>query len=461
MDATLPTHKRDRSTTLELLDIALPMVVSQGSWALMVFCDRLFLSYLGPEYMAAAMAGGVSAFFTVALFTGTLSYANAMAAQYYGSGKLNKCPRVVTQGWLVALLVMPVIALAAVGVYALFGQAGHEPKQLELERQYYQILMFGMPFLLLKTVVGSYFAGVGRTRVVMIADVLGVLINIGLSYVLIFGKLGLPAMGIAGAAWGTVIASGIGLGIFLVFYFNPVHRARFDVMASFHLDRGILRRYLRLGFPSGFETFMNIATFNLFLMMFQSYGVAAGAAAAIVFNWDMMSFVPMIGLHIGVISLIGRYVGAGDMSRVNAVIGAGFRIAFSYAGLLGILFILFRVELIEVFARSDADFAEIVTLGSFMMVGLSCYVLADATVLVAGGALRGAGDTRWLMSVSITLHWLMVIAQYLIIVVYDAGPRLAWVAFVIMLISLAACFLGRLLGGVWRQPERLAAVMKE
>ena len=74
---------------------------------------------------------------------------------------------------------------------------------------------------------------------------------------------------------------------------------------------------------------------------------------------------------------------------------------------------------------------------------------------------EGAGDTRWLMTVSISLHWLMVIAQYFIIVVYDAGPRLSWVAFVIMLIMLALCYLGRLLGGVWRQPERLARVMQE
>ena len=450
-----------RGTTRELLDIALPMVVSQGSWAVMVFCDRFFLSYLGPEHMAAAMAGGVASFFTVALFIGTLSYANAMAAQYYGTGQLHKCPRVVTQGWLVAFAAMPVILAAAVGVYSLFGAAGHAADQLRLERVYYKILIAGSLFQLLKTVIGSYFAGVGQTRVVMICDVLGVILNIGLSYVLIFGKLGLPALGIAGAAWGTVIASGVSLCLFLLFYFHPVHRERFQVRAAFRFEPGILRRYLRLGFPSGFETFMNITTFNLFILMFQSYGVAAGAAASIVFSWDMMSFVPMIGLHIGVISLIGRYVGAGDLSRANAVIVAGFRIAFAYAGLLGIVFILFRVELMTLFARSGADFAEIVELGSFMMVGLACYVLADATLLVAGGALRGAGDTRWLMTVSIALHWLMVIAQYVIIEVYDAGPRLSWVAFVIMIIALALSFLGRLLSGVWRHPERLARVMRE
>ncbi len=459
MNAPQPTTPRN--TTRELLHIAIPMVVSQGSFAVMVFCDRLFLSFLGPQYMAAAMAGGVAGFFTISLMTGTLSYANALSAQYYGRGDMHKCPRVVSQGWLMSLVALPLMLLAAVGVHAMFGMAGHEPEQLALERQYYQILMAGALFQCLKTVMGSYFAGISQTRVVMIADVLAVLLNIGLSYALIFGKLGLPAMGIAGAAWGTVIATAFAVGVFLLFYLHPVHRARFAVRDSFRFDTGIMRRYLRLGVPSGFEMFMNVATFHLFLMMFQSYGIPAGAAASIVFNWDMMSFVPMIGLHIAVISLIGRYVGAGDLSQANAVIAAAMRIAYTYGAVLAIAFTVFRADMIMVFAQSGADFSEIVTLGSFMMVGLSFYVLADATILVAGGALRGAGDTRWLMTTSILLHWLMVVAQYFIIIVYDAGPRLSWVAFVIMLISLAACYLWRLLGGVWRQPERLARVMQE
>ena len=107
-----PPTTSARGTTWELLDIALPMVVSQGSFALMVFCDRLFLSYLGPEHVAAAMAGGVASFFTTALFIGTLSYSNALAAQYYGRGDTWKCPRVVTQGWLMVLACWPVILLA-------------------------------------------------------------------------------------------------------------------------------------------------------------------------------------------------------------------------------------------------------------------------------------------------------------------------------------------------------------
>ena len=460
MTAAPPTSSA-RGTTRELLDIALPMVVSQGSFAVMVFCDRFFLSFLGPEHVAAAMAGGVASFFTTSLFIGILAYANALAAQYYGKGDTWRCPRVVTQGFGLALAAMLVILPVSVGVYQLFGVMGHVETQLALERVYYQVLIGGSIFALLKVVIGSYFAGVGRTRVVMICDVIGVMLNIPLSWALIFGKFGLPEMGMAGAAIGTVISNAFSLGLFLMFYFNPVHRDRFRVMESFVFDRGIVRRYIRLGVPSGFEMFMNITTFNLIIMMFQSYGVAAGAAASIVFSWDMMSFVPMIGLHIAVISLIGRYVGANDMQHANDVIKAGFRVAFVYAGILGVLFIVFRAEFILLFAQSEADFSEIVELGSFMMVGLSCYVLADAVLLIAGGALRGAGDTRWLMTVSIVLHWLMVVAQYFIIIVYDAGPRLSWVAFVIMILMLASCYIWRLLGGVWRQPERLARVMQE
>ncbi len=460
MTAVPPTGVA-RGTTRELLDIAIPMVVSQGSFAVMVFCDRLFLSFLGPEHVAAAMAGGVASFFTTSLFIGILAYANALTAQYYGKGETWRCPRVVTQGFIMACGAMVVILPASVGVYQLFGAMGHVENQLALERIYYRVLIGGAIFTLMKVVIGSYFAGIGRTRVVMICDVMGVMINIPLSWALIFGKLGLPEMGMAGAAMGTVIANAFSVVLFLLFYFSGVHRERFRVMESFAFDRGILRRYVRLGVPSGFEMFMNITTFNLFIMMFQSYGVAAGAAASIVFSWDMMSFVPMLGLHIAVISLIGRYVGANDMQHANAVIKAGFRVAATYAGILGVLFIVFRAEFILMFAQSDADFTEIVELGSFMMVGLACYVLADAAVLIAGGALRGAGDTRWLMTTSILLHWVMVVAQYYIIIVYDAGPRLSWVAFVIMILTLAVCYVWRLVGGVWRQPERLAKVMQE
>jgi MATE family multidrug resistance protein len=362
---------------------------------------------------------------------------------------------------LIALGSAPILLIVAYYGVEAFTMMGHDPAQVPLEQIYFQVLMAGSVLTLIKASLACYFAGIGRTSVVMVADLLGTALNIPLSWLLIFGKFGFPQLGIAGAALGTIIATIFAIGIFLCFYLSENHKRQFHLAGSFRLDRGIMRRYLRLGMPSGLESFMNISSFNLFLLLFQSYGVVQGAAMAIVFNWGFLSFIPMVGLSIGVMSLIGRFVGAGNMERANQVISSGFIVALSYSGILAILFLIFREALVGVFDTHEANFAEVQVLASHMMIGLVTYMLADATILIAGGALRGAGDTRWIMITSTTVHWLMLIAQYFVVVVYNFGPLVSWWIFVSMLIVLALLYLGRLFGGTWRQPERLARVMSE
>ncbi len=449
------------TTLKELFRLALPMVVSQGAYALMVFTDRFFMSRIDATHIASALGGGVTFYVTIALFIGIIAYANALVAQYFGAGQLEKCPRVVTQGVILALACQPVLVILTWALADIFSWMGHAPEQVALERQYYFVLMAGAVFTLVKTCIASYFSGIARTRVVMISDVAGVLINIPLTYVLVFGKLGLPALGIIGAGLGTVLATVFTIGVYLLFYLNPVHRARFKVQQSLRFDSGIMRRYVRLGFPSGFELFIGAGTFNLFLLLFQSYGVNEGAAMAIVFNWDMLSYVPLVGLNIAVMSLIGRFVGAGDMARANQVISSGFIIALSYSGVLGLCFILFSESLMNVFQTPEEDFTAIRTLGAQMMIGLATYVMADATILVCTGTLRGAGDTRWLMTASILIHIAMLLVQVVVIKGLEAGPLVSWWVFVLTLIWLALTYLGRVLRGRWRQPERLARVMAE
>ncbi|MCB1706627.1 MAG: MATE family efflux transporter [Halioglobus sp.] len=437
------------------------MVISQGAFAVMVFTDRLFMSYIDAAHIAAALGGGVAAFFCFSFFMGLIAYGNALVAQYYGSGNLAKCPLVTSQGVFIALSSTPVLLLIACYGGQVFSLLGHDPAQVPLERIYFEILMAGSVLTLVKASLASYFSGIGRTRVVMISDLLGAALNVPLSWVLVFGKLGLPEMGIAGAALGTIIATVFTIGVYLLFYLSRDHKRQFHVAGSFRLHWPIMRRYLRLGTPSGLETFMNISSFNLFLLLFQSYGVVQGAAMAIVFNWDMLSFIPMTGLSIGVMSLIGRFVGAGDMARANQVISSGFIAALVYSGVLAMCFLVFRASLVNVFQTGGDNFAAISTLANHMMIGLVTYMMADAIVLIAGGALRGAGDTRWIMVTSVSVHWLMLVAQYFVIVVYEWGPRVSWWIFVAMLISLAFIYLWRLFGSRWREPARLARVMSE
>lgn len=435
------------------------MVVSQGAFALMMFADRFFLSRIDAVHVAASLGGGIMFFFVICFFNGILSYGNAMVAQYYGGRTLAMCPKVVSQGVIIAFVCQPLLWLMALMLGDVFLWMNHAPEQIALERPYFFMLMAGAFFFMVKNSLAAYFSGIGRTRVVMISDVLGVLVNVPLSYVLIFGKFGLPQLGIVGAALGTVIASVLTIAIYLLFYFNAVHAQRFSVFESFHFDRAIMRRFVRLGLPSGLEIFIGVGTFNTFLLLFQSYGVTEGAAMAIVFNWDMLSFVPLMGLNIAIMSLMGRYVGAGDLSRATQVISSGFVIGVGYSGVLAVCFFVFREPLIMVFATPGQDFSAILQIGSLMMAGMALYVVADAILLVCGGVLRGAGDTRWLMIASIIIHILMLLAQLYLILILQVGPLVSWWAFVVTLFADAAVVAWRVFAGRWRQPERLARVL--
>ncbi|MGH1373438.1 MAG: MATE family efflux transporter [Cellvibrionaceae bacterium] len=443
--------RTDRETLSMLLAIALPMIVSQSTYAVMIFTDRYFMSLIGPTHVAATLGGGVAALMCVSLFMGLLSYGNALVAQALGAKQYGQCSRTVTQGVVLTFLSLPILALSAWGVYLGFDQLGHDPQQTVLEKSYFKVLILGAGFTLLKTCLASYFAGIGRTSVVMTADLLAVLLNVPLSYGLIFGVWGLPQLDIMGAALGTVLSNLFALAVFVCFYLGPKNSRVYEVAKSLKLEMPLLKRYLTFGFPSGLEMFLNIAAFNAFILLFQSYGVVQGAAAAIVLNWDILSFVPMVGLHIAVISLVGRCVGAGDYKRLNAVISSGFLLGLVYSGILALLFIVFRESLVDVFITDATGDEQIRELASWMMVGMASYVMADAVILISGGVLRGAGDTRWLMTASALVHWAMVVVAYLVIMEWQLGPKVAWLVFVGMILSLALCFTLRLVSPSWRQ----------
>jgi len=115
----------------------------------------------------------------------------------------------------------------------------------------------------------------------------------------------------------------------------------------------------------------------------------------------------------------------------------------------------------DVFDTGETEFAEVRRLGAMMMVGMASYAMVDALILVTAGVLRGAGDTRWLMTASVTLHILMVVVQYFVITVYKLDPLVSWWVFVVTLMITALVYLWRLQSGIWKRADRLERVMAE
>ena len=148
----------------DILGIALPMVVSQASETVMLFADRIFLSRVSMVAFSAALAGGVSNFVFQSFFLGLLGYANALVAQYYGAQKMEHGLRTVSQGIILSCIAYPLsLLLIPIGRFS-FGLAGHSPVQIEYEYAYFSILMAASIFSFTRTILSSFFIGIGRTQ---------------------------------------------------------------------------------------------------------------------------------------------------------------------------------------------------------------------------------------------------------------------------------------------------------
>ncbi|MHC5056825.1 MAG: MATE family efflux transporter [Planctomycetota bacterium] len=337
----------------ELLVIALPMVVSHACETMMLFVDRLFLAQLGPQYMSAAMGGGLTCFMFMTFFLGLTGYGNALVAQNLGAGRKDLCALAATQGFIVAGLACPVV-LACVPVgEALFRWNEIAPEQLTPQTEYFRILMMGVGIGLLRNAVSAFFSGIGRTRPVMVSATVAMAVNIFLNYVLIFGELGFPALGIRGAAIGTICGSFAGLLVLLLVYFGEKNRAEFGIAKSFRFDRGLMRKLWLFGSPSGAEFVLNILAFKLVVLSFHSYGVAVAAAITITFSWNMVSFIPLLGVGIGVMSLVGRYMGAGKPDVAHRVTVSGLKLAALYSLVCFTAFCLLPGLLVSVFRPDE------------------------------------------------------------------------------------------------------------
>jgi MATE family multidrug resistance protein len=436
----------------ELLAIALPMVVSHACDTVMTFTDRLFLSRLGPEQMNAAMAGGLTCFMLTTFVLGLTGYTTALVAQYLGAGRRGKCAVAATQAMLVALAAWPLIVMTRPLVFRLFDLAQIAPEQLAPQRIYFGILVYAVGVGLLRNCLSAFFSGIGRTRMVMLSALTAMVVNVATNYVLIFGHWGFPELGIRGAAYGTIAGGVCGLAVLVLAYLAPATRRRFDVLRALRWDAEAMGKLWRFGYPAGVEMFLNLLAFTGMILIFHADGLVTATATTIMFNWDMVSFLPLLGLEIGVMSLVGRYMGAGSPDTAHRAAMSGLKSGWMYSAVILVLFAFFPQALVDVFRPpyQDAVFQQAVPTAVFMIRVASLYVLIEAIVVVLVGALRGAGDTFWAMCISVSLHWALVPILFVILHVFGWSAEAAWVALVCTFLTFSVLFYLRYRSGKWR-----------
>jgi multidrug resistance protein, MATE family len=430
--------------------IAAPMVVSNASETLMLFFNRWMVSFLGAEYIPASMSGGLTQFVFTVFFAGIAGYVNAFIAQYHGAKRVDRMVQMAAQGFWLALVFYPLLLLLIPVGRMLFVAVGHDAVQVALEFSYYRILMLGSILFVVQSVLVGYFVGQGRTRVVMVANLLGILVNLPLNWLLVFGKLGLPRLGIEGAALGTLGGTFFIVAILFVAYLRSApYRARAR-RTRWTPRVDLLRRLLRYGLPAGAESFLNVFAFNVFLQLMQSYSPKVAAAVTISFNYDLVSFIPMMGIGAATTALVGHRMGAGDPAGARKVASLGLRIAWGYGALIIVTFVLGAPALVRFFSGGfTAGDEAILPLAQTLLRLAAIYILGDATNVVLGGALRGAGDTRWVLLISGSLHWIMAAGAFVLIKILVVPPVAVWLFFIAFILSMTVCLFLRHRGAKW------------
>ncbi|SHK40468.1 multidrug resistance protein, MATE family [Fibrobacter sp. UWH5] len=442
----------------DVLVVALPMLLSMSFDTLMTFVDRLFLSRLGPAEMNASLGAGGMNLVLITFFTGMISYTTAMVAQRFGAGKKQECASVFMQAVYLSLACVPFLYLMIPLGHLIFEQQGLAADQLAYQKLYFNILMIGGIVSLVRNAAPCFFSGIGETKIIMKAAFSGMLVNIVCNYFLIFGVGPCPRLGVAGAAYGTVIGNIVSTVMLFVVYFGKRYHSLYGTRSNLKFNLAQVKELLKRGMPSGVEMFLNMAAFQLMILLFHGLGAEAATAASIMFNWDMVAYVPLMGLEVASTSLVGRYVGAKSAAAASRSTYSGLKVGWGYSLLIAVLLIFLPGVLADVFrpdvtasAEAIAIFESARPMGIFMLRFATLYIFVEVLLVVYCGALRGAGDTVWVMCACAVMNWFNTIALYVAAYIIKVPPHYAWIIVVCVYSTAPVLFYLRWKSGKWRR----------
>lgn len=436
----------------ELWVLSYPLIVTMAAQVIMQFVDRMFLAWYSHEALAACVPAGVLAMTFGAMFMGLATYTSVFISQYYAQKKYASVTISLWQGILLAVLSSLLLAgLTPAGnwIIALFN---HGPEVTPLEMRYFTILNLFGGFAVINNALASFFSGRGKTKIPMWVALCGNIVNIGLDYIMIFGKLGFAEMGIAGAAWATVISSAGMTCVFCGLIFSGRVRKTFKVAKLAGFYRPVFSRLVRYGLPNGFGFLMDIMSFTLFTFMIGNIDTISLQASNVVMSMQPVVFTVILGLGIGIQILVSKYQGLRRSDLAIKVVKNACKLGYAYAGAVGVAFFFFAPFFVQLFIAPSSPDAAAITVKTYPLMKLvSFFVLFDATYLIFGEAIRGAGDTKFYMLVMLICAWALLIPGTWVIVYKLHGTVFqvwSWLTFYAALT--AVLMLGRFLGGRWK-----------
>ncbi len=432
----------------EVFDLAYPVILTTMSTTAMNVVDTAMVGRLGATEIGAVGFGGIVLWTFFSLFYGTTSGVQTFVSQADGAGEPRACGAWVWHG-LYAVLPAMLVVLAGVGVFleSWVDWMGPSSSLRDQSIAYVQARLPGEIGMAAMMLVASFFRGVGDTRTPLYAALAGNVVNAVLAYGLIFGELGLPAWGVAGAGVATAFGHWSAAAVLIASFARPAIRDRYATRPV-RPDAAAIRRFLRTGTPIGGEWFLGMTSYAVFTGFVARMGDAEMAASQVFVVLLSLSFMQAVGISIAAATLVGRFLGAGDFDAVERSFRSSLALGGVLGGAIAVLYAVASGPLLRLFTNDPA----VIALGGPLLAMGAVYQLFDAIGIIAEGALRGAGDTRVPFAAHTVLGWgFFVPVAYTLGVTWGYGLFGAWCGGLVFVIALAALLLWRFRSGAWRR----------
>ena len=431
----------ERSEWRSLIAIALPVVAVQVGMMLMGVVDTLMMGHVSAAALAGVALGNLYVFTLLVVAMGTLMALDPLVAQAIGAGDHHAVTRAIQRGLLIAFglgLVLMLLMWPAPWVLRAFRQPAAIIPDAAL---YAHISIAGLVPFLVFVVLRQSLQAIGRMAPIVATIVIGNLINAFGNWLLIYGNLGAPKLGVAGSAIATVIGRWSMLLVLAMLAWKELrpYLAQFEPRT---FAVAPLRRMLALGLPIGLQQFLEVSAFAGVGLLMGTFGAVQVASHQIAINLAALTFMVPLGVSAAAAVRVGNAIGAGDAPRARQAARLSYYLGAGFMTFTAMIFLAFPRPLAQLFTDDPA----LIRLASLLLPIAGVFQVFDGLQAVGAGVLRGLGDTRVPLVAMLSGYWLIGLPVSLLLGFRTTlGPQGLWWGFVAGLASVSVFLLWRVL----------------
>ncbi len=435
----------------EILAFTWPVILTNLLQSLTVTVNMIMVGNLGEEAGRDAIAGvGLGSqvvFLAHAIMMAVSAGTIALIARHVGAGQHRKAERVMEQSIVLSLLLTIPLTLAGwfFGGHAI-DAFGASPEVQELGEIYVKFVFLGTAFSFFEFIMGAALRGAGDMKTPMVMAAITNIVNVAAGYLLIFGNMGFPRMGVMGAAIANVIGFAAGAACYVVLLLGRKLKLKLPVRKK-RWARGVIGRIMKIGLPAATEQGVLQVGFLIYTAIIVYFGTAALAGHQIGARIQSLAFMPGMGFAMAATALVGLNLGACKPEEAEQCGWESTKLSMLVMCCIGAVMFVFAEPMARLFV-SDAD-----TIG-YAALWIRLQALAMPAIgihFTLSGALRGAGDTRWPLNVS-ALGMFAVRLPIALLLGFTLGLGIlgAWIAFVAEYNFRAAVIVWRFRKGAWK-----------